>query len=310
MEMAASWGHTKIASGSAAAALSPAGSDPGREFDRSLSTRYYARMSEPDGPAEHVLRNRAAWDVMARDYAAPGRRNWQADPHWGIWGIPEADARILPEVAGLDVIELGCGTAYISAWLSRRGARVTGIDNSPEQLKTARALQAEFGHSFPLIFGDAEHVPLPDAGFDLAISEYGASIWCDPFRWIPEAARLLRPGGRLIFLVNGTILMLCSPDEDGVPAEERLLRDYFGMHRFEWPDDESVEFHLGHGDWIRLLRANDFEVENLVELQAPEGATTRYPYVTPEWARRWPSEEVWIARKRLRDDPERPATPE
>jgi hypothetical protein len=70
------------------------------------------------------------------------------------------------------------------------------------------------------------------------------------------------------------------------------------MHRFAWPDDPSVEFHLGHGDWIRLLRANGFEVEDLVELRAPEGATTRYPYVIADWANRWPSEEVWKARKR------------
>jgi SAM-dependent methyltransferase len=255
-------------------------------------------MNEPNSPADHVLRNRAAWNTWAGEYAAEGHRAWQTEPTWGIWRIPEADVRVLPDVADRDAIELGCGTAYVSAWLARRGARVTGIDNSPEQIKTARALQAEFGLSFPIIFGDAEHVPLPDAAFDLAISEYGASIWCDPFRWIPEAARLLRPGGRLIFLVNGAILMLCSPDADDVPAEDRLLRDYFGMHRFEWPGQLSVEFHLGHGDMIRLLRANGFEVENMVELQAPEGATTRYPYVTPEWARRWPSEEIWIARKR------------
>ncbi|MGH2386984.1 MAG: class I SAM-dependent methyltransferase [Chloroflexota bacterium] len=250
---------------------------------------------------EHVRRNRGAWDSMARDYAASGRRDWQEEPHWGIWRLPETEVGILPEVAGLDVIELGCGTAYVSSWLMRRGARVVGIDNSAEQLKTARALQAEFGLSFLLIHGNAEQVPLPDAGFDLAISEYGASIWCDPYRWIPEAARLLRPSGRLIFLVNGTILMLCVPDAAGEAADERLKRDYFGMHRFEWPDDpndQSVEFHLGYGDWIRLLRANGFEVENLIELRAPEGAVTGYPYVTPSWANRWPSEEVWIARKR------------
>ena len=254
-------------------------------------------MTDDRPPADHVLRNRARWDDMAHEYAEPGRRAWQAEPRWGIWGIPEAEVHLLPDVAGRDVIELGCGTAYVSAWLTRRGARVTGIDNSTAQLETARALQEEFGLSFPLIHGDAENVPLPDAGFDLAISEYGASIWCDPYRWIPEAARLLRPGGELIFLVNSTLLMLCAPDEDDIPAEDRLLRDYFGMHRFEWPGDPSVEFHLGYGDWIRLLRRNGFEVENLVELRPAADASTRYPFVTLEWARRWPSEEVWIARK-------------
>jgi hypothetical protein len=70
------------------------------------------------------------------------------------------------------------------------------------------------------------------------------------------------------------------------------------MHRFEWPDDDSVEFHLAHGDWIALLRANGLEVEALRELRAPAGATTRYPFHDPDWARRWASEEAWFARKR------------
>jgi hypothetical protein len=109
---------------------------------------------------------------------------------------------------------------------------------------------------------------------------------------------VLRPGGELVFLVNGTILMLCVPDlEANGAADGRLKRDYFGMHRFEWPDDETIEFHLGYGDWIRLLRANGFEVTDLVELRPDEGATTRYPFVTNEWARRWPSEEIWKARR-------------
>jgi SAM-dependent methyltransferase len=235
---------------------------------------------------------------MAAEYRAAGERAWRSEPYWGIWGIPETDVRILPDVTGLDVIELGCGTAYISSWLARRGARVTGIDNSTAQLHTARRLQEEHDLHFPLIHGDAEQVPLPDASFDLAISEYGASIWCDPYRWIPQAARLLRPGGQLIFLVNGTLLVLCMQDDENVPAEPVLLREYFGMHRIEWPDNDSVEFHLGYGDWIRLLRRTGFEVEDLVELRPGPAASTTYPFVTLEWARRWPSEEVWIARKR------------
>lgn len=115
--------------------------------------------------------------------------------------------------------------------------------------------------------------------------------------WIPEAARILRPGGELIFMVNGTILMLCAPDTT-IPATDRMIRDYFGMHRFEWSDpSEPVEFHLGYGDWIRLLRANGFEVEDLIEVRPPAGASTRYEYVTPDWAMRWPAEEIWKARK-------------
>jgi SAM-dependent methyltransferase len=250
-------------------------------------------------PSDYLGRNREAWDALADEYAERGRRNWAEEPSWGIFHIPEAEVRLLPsDLAGKDAIELGCGTGYVSAWLARLGARPVGIDNSGRQLNTARRLQAEFGVRFPLIHGDAETVPLRDESFDLAISEYGAAIWCDPYRWIPEASRLLRPGGELIFLGNGTILVLCVPDlESEGAARDRLLRDYFGMHRFEWPDETSVEFHLGYGDWIRLLRRCGFEVMDMIELRPPEGAVTRDPFVTSEWARRWPCEEVWKARK-------------
>ncbi len=230
-----------------------------------------------------------------------GEVSWRLGPgeeKWGIWDIPERELHLLPEdLAGKDAIELGCGTGYVSAWLARRGARPVGIDNSEAQLATARRLQAEHGTEFPLVHGNAEHVPYPDGSFDLAISEYGASIWADPTAWIPEAARLLRPGGRLIFLVNATLLMLCMPDEER-PATEELLRPLRGLHRLEWSDDDSVNFALSHGDWIRLLRTNGFEVEDLRELYPAPGATTSFPYVTPEWAAQWPTEEVWTAVKR------------
>jgi SAM-dependent methyltransferase len=226
-------------------------------------------LTAVSGHADHVLRNRAAWDRWAEEYAGPGLRNWAAaEPSWGIWGITEAQTGVLPsDLRGRDSIELGCGTGYVSAWLARRGARPAGLDNSAAQLATARHLQDHFGLRFPLIHASAEQAPFTGASFDLAISEYGASIWCDPYAWIPEAARLLRPGGQLIFLVNSVLLMLTIPDQDGLPATERLLRPYFGMHRFEWPDDESVEFHLGHGDMIRLLRGCAMEVEDLLELR-------------------------------------------
>ena len=246
-----------------------------------------------------MLRNRSAWDQWAPDYARAGLRSWAAtEPTWGIWGIAEAQARVFPtNLGGRDSIELGCGTGYVSAWLARRGVRSVGLDNSAAQLTTARELQDRFGLRFPLIHASAEQAPVADATFDLAISEYGASIWCDPFIWIPEAVRLLRPGGQLIFLANSVLLMLAIPDHDDLPATERLLRPYFGMHRFEWPDDDSVEFHLGHGDMIRLLRRCGMEVEDLLELRPPPGATASHPLATLDWARQWPCEEVWKARK-------------
>ncbi len=253
-------------------------------------------MSEPD----YVAANRGVWTATNADYTdGQALEGWRRDEIlWGLWNIPEGELDVLGNVDGLDVIELGCGTAYFSAWLARRGARPVGVDITPAQLETARQCMAETGIEFPVVEASAEDVPFPGASFDLALSEYGASIWCDPYRWVPEAARLLRPGGRLVFLRNSTLVVLCSPDEEA-PAAERLVRPQRGLHRLEWPG-EGIEFHLGHGDWIEVLRTSAFEIERLVELFAPEGAETHayYDFVTADWARKWPSEEIWVARKR------------
>lgn len=248
---------------------------------------------------DYVLRNRAHWDAQAERYVKAGERSWAGEPTWGIWGAPETQLRLLPDdMSGLDAIELGCGTAYVSAWLARRGARPVGIDNSPAQLATARELQARHGIEFPLHLGNAEHTPFADASFDFAISEYGAAIWCDPHKWIAEAARILRPGGQLVFLGNSTLLMLTVPDAENEAASDRLLRPQRGIHRWQWPDTDGIEFHISPGDWIRVLRKNGFEVEDLIEVYPPAGANTSYPFVTSQWSQAWPCEEVWKARKR------------
>ena len=260
------------------------------------------RPADLDDLPEHVRANREAWDSFAHEFVDRGRRNWAEEPSWGIWKVPETELRLLPaDLAGKDVIELGCGTAYVSAWLARRGARPVGIDNSPAQLETARTLQREFGIDFPLHLGNAETTPFEDESFDYAISEYGAALWADPYKWIPEAARILRPGGELMLYTGTPLLIMTSPDlEADGPAGTKLLRPYFGMHRLEWPEDTSVEFHLAHGELIRVLRDAGFGIERLVEVQPPADAVSdeQWDFVTLEWARQWPSEEAWIARKR------------
>ena len=254
-------------------------------------------MSSSELP-EYAVRNRARWTKSNAEFTHEhGVRTWrEGEVTWGLWGIAESELQVLPDVAGKDVIELGCGTAYFSAWLARRGARTVGVDITPAQLETARQMQRETGVEFPLLEANAENVPLPDASFDLALSEYGASIWCDPYKWIPEAARLLRPGGELLFLRNSTISMLCAA-LDG--WHETLQRPQRGLHRLDWEDDDTTEFQLGHGDLFRLLRESGFDVLDLVELYAPVGAEDASFYQSnAEWAKKWPWEEIWKARKR------------
>ncbi len=174
--------------------------------------------------SDAAIRNREVWTTANAEYTDRRARDaWaQEEVDWGMFSGPESEIGALGDVADKDVVELGCGTAYFSAWLARLGARPVGVDVTPAQLDTARRMQAETGLEFPLIEASAEDVPLPDGSFDLALSEYGASIWCDPERWIPEAHRLLRSGGELVFLCNSPIAIVCTPDEG--PVGERLVR--------------------------------------------------------------------------------------
>ena len=254
-----------------------------------------------DGPAastDHIQRNRELWARVSDEFtAADAERRWQARRvEWGLFRLPERRLGVLGSVDGLDVVELGCGTAYLSAQLARAGARPVGVDLSPDQLRSARSCQERHGPEFPLVEATAERVPLRSGAFDLVVSEYGAAPWCRPDRWLAEAARLLRDGGRLVFLTNSPLAGMCVPAEGGV-AGEQLLRAQRSLRRIEWPD-AGVEHHPGHGDWVRELRRAGFVIEALHELHADDAATMPeyYDIVTEEWARQWPAEDLWVAR--------------
>jgi SAM-dependent methyltransferase len=247
---------------------------------------------------DYVARNRRVWTKSNADYTdARAETAWAKDEiTWGMTGALESRVRMLPDVDGKDVVELGCGTAYFGAWLKRAGARrVVGVDVTPAQLATAARLNEQTGLGLELVQANAEETGLSGASFDLAVSEYGASIWCDPYRWVPESARLLRPGGELVFLRNATLAVLCWMDDD---TSETLQRPQRGLHRIDWADDGSTEFQMGHSEWVRVLRANGFEILDLAELYAADDATKHAYYdFNPEWARQWPWEEIWRVRK-------------
>ena len=255
-------------------------------------------MTEPD----YVAVNREGWTRANEEYTdARAREAWaQHEITWGKWSLPESEVRGLPEVTGKEIVELGCGTGYFGAWLKRLGAsRVVGVDVTPAQLETAQRMNEEFGLGLEFLLENAERTSLPASSFDVVFSEYGASIWCDPKLWLAEAARLLRPGGDLVFFRGSTLEMLCVPEEG--PVVERLVRPQRGLYRLEWFDDDpGVEFHPSTSEMFALLRENGFELLDFRELFAPEDAVDHeyYDTVPAAWAKRWPDEELWRARKR------------
>jgi SAM-dependent methyltransferase len=255
----------------------------------------------------HAVANRELWNRTAGDWVAAGERAWRSEaPTWGTWGVPEQELEMLPlDMTGMDAVELGCGTGYVSAWMARRGATVTGIDVSERQLATARRLADEHGVALTLVHGSAESTPFGDASFDFAISEYGAAIWCDPDVWLSEAYRILRHGGRLVFLGNHPLAHVCAP-YSGDLVGETLIRPYFDTHLLDWREVEidpgGVEFNLPTSGWFALFRRIGFEVEDYREPRPSEFCEGVSFSVPAAWARRFPSEQVWKLRKPPRGD--------
>jgi SAM-dependent methyltransferase len=254
-----------------------------------------APVQEASGHVEH---NERAWDSQSAAYQERHGAQLKASggTAWGVWQLPESELQVLGEVRGRDVLEFGCGAAQWSIALHRLGARVTGLDLSAQQLEHARKLMGSVGAEFPLVHGDAEATPFAAASFDIVLCDHGAMTFADPRRTVPEAARLLRPGGLLAFSMNTPVLDIVWGPEDEHPGD-RLTADYWDLHALEW-QDEPIGFQLPYGEWIRLFRTSGFVIEDLLELRPPADAISSYrDEVDREWARRWPMEHIWRVRR-------------
>lgn len=245
----------------------------------------------------HIRKNRRYWEGASQEYQRLHARqlNRFDRPRWGVWGIPETRLRVLGDVRGKDVLEYGCGGGQWSIALARMGARPVGLDLSLGQLRYARELADRVGVRLPLVHADAERAPFADGSFDVVMCDHGAMTFADPHRTLPEVSRMLRPGGIFAFSHSSVFHFVCWDDRrDRVGT--RLVHDYFGARRW---DQETVDFMLPYGEWIRLFRSNGFDVEDLIEPRPTADARTTYPWFAPlEWARRFPAESIWKLRKR------------
>ena len=239
--------------------------------------------------SRHEAHNRAFWDADADDYQHVHGKQLGAKraPAWGAWGVPEAELGVLGNVAGLDVLELGCGAAQWSTRLRDAGARAVGLDQSINQLRHAHG-------AVPLVLASGEATPFANTSFDVVFCDHGAMSFCDPAVTVPEVARLLRPGGLLAFNISSFLKWLTDND-DG--STKKLRRSWFGEQYVAWPDGVA-EFQLPYGEWLALFRDHGFDVEALIHLRAPKGAKTTYTeFVDYDWSRRWPAEEIWKVRR-------------
>ena len=247
--------------------------------------------------------NRAKWQLAARRFRHLGEQNWRkSEPTWGLWSRSDEGLNLLPsDLSGKCCLDVGCGTGYILKWMVDRGAMAVGLEPTDNQLVSAVQLSQHHETEISLIQGFGEKLPFANESFDFAISEYGAALWADPFQWIPEVSRVLRPGSNLVIYTDHMISYMADNGLDEPEGEwtETLQRSYFNAYQTKWSEDGSdgVEYHLPPGEWISLFRESGFVIDALIELPAPEDATSRFSFASAEWGQKWPAEQVWKVHK-------------
>lgn len=257
--------------------------------------------SERDTSA-HVRRNREHWETRSADYQGWNREqlntNWD-ELRWGVWDISEDELHVLGDVDGVVALEFGCGACQTGIKVAMRGARVTGLDFSGPQLREGLRNMEAIGVRFPVVQADGERIPFADGSFDLVWCDHGVMSFADPYRTVPEVARVLRAGGLLAFsMVSAFAWITALPEDERVSRE--LKQPYFGLRSqdLDDPDWHTTEFQLTYGDWIRLFRANGFVIEDLLELRPePDSVST---YIDPQdlpWSRDYPMDHIWKVRK-------------
>jgi SAM-dependent methyltransferase len=253
------------------------------------------------GSAESVAANSAWWDADADDYHVEhGDFLGVADFLWCPEALREEDARLLGDVAGRDVLEVGCGSAPCARWLAGQGARVTAFDLSAGMLRYAAAANEATGVDVPLVRANAEAMPFATGSFDIACSAFGAVPFvADLGGTFREVARVLRPGGSWVFAVTHPMRWI-FPDDPG-PEGLRVTGSYFDRTPYVEVDGDGratyVEYHRTLGDFVRALTWAGLTLVDLVEPEWPDGHTGEWGQWSPLRGELFPGTAIFVTRR-------------
>jgi SAM-dependent methyltransferase len=245
--------------------------------------------------------SRRGWDATADEYQAEhGEFLRDAGFIWCPEGLDEAHARLLGDVRGKRVLEVGCGAGQCGRWLLGQGARAVGFDLSHRQLQHSRRIDDETGLTLPVVQADAVHIPFAAGSFDLACSAFGALPFvADARAALAEVHRVVRPGGAFVFSVTHPIRW-AFPDDPG-PHGLTADRSYFDRSPYVELDENGapsyVEHHRTLGDWVAAITGAGWRLTALLEPEWPEGHHREWGGWSPLRGRHLPGTAIFTCAK-------------
>ena len=254
-------------------------------------------LRRPITDAESRIASRRWWDLDADDYQDEhGAFLGDVDFVWCPEGLREADARLLGDVRGRRVLELGCGAAAGARWLRTQNAEVVALDLSASMLRHARDGARRSGVRVPLVQADALTLPFADGAFDIVCTAFGAVPFvADSAAVMREVARVLRPGGAWVFSLTHPMRWIFwdEPDENGLVARNSYFDRSPYVERDSSGTPSYIEQHRTLGDRVRELVAAGFVLRDLVEPEWPDGHTKIWGQWSPLRGRLFPGTAIF-----------------
>ncbi|HLS49355.1 MAG TPA: class I SAM-dependent methyltransferase [Actinomycetaceae bacterium] len=245
--------------------------------------------------------NRRWWHDNADDYHADhGEFLGDADFRWCPEGLREAEAQLLGDIAGADVLEIGAGAGQCSRWLRARGARVLATDIAEGMVRQSARIDARLGTRVPAVVADARDLPLADASFDVVFTAFGAIPFvADPQSIHAEVARVLRPGGRWVFAVVHPARWM-FPDDPG-PTGMTITRSYFDRRPYaelgRGGEVQYAEYHHTLADHVAGITGAGLHVAGVLEPEWQPGNTEVWGGWGPHRGQYLPGSAIFSCRR-------------
>jgi len=210
------------------------------------------------------------WNIISRSYQEKTKISVE-DVHYGPISSGESELKLLGDVKGKDVLEIGCGGGQNAIVLRKWGARSVGLDISEEQIKHARKLAKREEVEVPFHFGNMEDLSMfQRESFDIVLSSFAIGYVESLSRTFHEVFRVLRKRGLFVFC-----------DVHPIANRGRIIRygkrriwgisNYFDRKRrvWKWKTEGKVAkfygYHRTIQDYFNLLLTEGFVIEKILE---------------------------------------------